>query len=189
MSTDYLSLDPQTAPPLEGGYLAADPYTEAPPAGSDPYAAADPYAATDPYATAPDPYAAAHDPYAQQDPYGSYDPYAATMQQSSAPGELSVHPPMLEQVQASPHTVGAVTGELSALVLDVEVPVEVYFGDAALTVEEFLELGAGSVVELDHEIDAPIELRVRDKIVARGQLVTINGKYGLRILEMVASPS
>jgi flagellar motor switch protein FliN len=99
--------------------------------------------------------------------------------------ELSVQAPMLEHVQQSGITVGGARGDLSTLVLDVEVPVEVYFGDAALTVEEFLEMGPGSVVELEHPIQAPIELRVRGKLVARGQLVTINGNYGMRITEML----
>lgn len=99
--------------------------------------------------------------------------------------ELSVQAPYLEDVHRTNITVGGTRGELSNLVMDVEVPVEVYFGDAQLTVEEFLEMGAGSVVELDHAIDAPIELRVRGKLVARGQLVTINGNYGLRITDMV----
>ena len=99
--------------------------------------------------------------------------------------DLSVQAPLLEDVQRSGITVGGARGELSTLVLDVEVPVEVYFGDASLTVEEFLEMGPGSVVELDHTIDAPIELHVRGKLVARGQLVTINGNYGMRITDMV----
>ncbi len=99
--------------------------------------------------------------------------------------DLSVQAPMLEDVHQQGITIGGSRGDLSTLVLDVEVPVEVYFGDAALTVEEFLEMGAGSVVELDHAITAPIELRVRGKLVARGQLVTINGNYGMRITEML----
>ena len=76
-------------------------------------------------------------------------------------------------------------GELSNLVLDVEVQVEVGLGNAALTVEEFLEMGRGSIVELDTPIDAPIELKVRGKLIARGQLVSVGGSYGMRIVEML----
>jgi len=124
------------------------------------------------------------------------DPYAATpQQQAPAPmamsphGDMSVTAPQLQQVQpmrrqaTSNHAGGA--GELSNLVLDVEVQVEVGLGNAALTVEEFLEMGRGSVVELDTPIDAPIELKVRGKLIARGQLVSINGSYGMRIVEML----
>lgn len=97
---------------------------------------------------------------------------------------LTVQPPYLEEVQPSPVVLGGARSDLSELVLDVEVPVEVYFGRAALTVEEFLELNRGAILELDKPIDAPIELRVRGKKVAEGQLVTINGSYGLRVVRM-----
>ena len=98
--------------------------------------------------------------------------------------ELAVQAPYLEEIPRSHVAIGGTAQNLSELVLDVEVPVEVYFGDARLTVEEFLEMGPGSVVELDHAIDAPIELRVRGQVVAQGQLVTINGNYGMRITGM-----
>ncbi len=113
---------------------------------------------------------------------------AAPMAQSYG-GDMSVTAPQLQQVQPTRRTLGgagaAATGELSNLVLDVEVQVEVGLGNAALTVEEFLEMGRGSVVELDTPIDAPIELKVRGKLIARGQLVSINGSYGMRIIEML----
>jgi flagellar motor switch protein FliN len=99
--------------------------------------------------------------------------------------ELSVQAPFLEDVRPTHVPAQQARENLSALVLDVEVPVEVYFGDASLTVEEFLEMGPGSVVELDHAIDSPIELRVRGKVIAHGQLVTINGNYGMRIVQML----
>jgi flagellar motor switch protein FliN/FliY len=103
-------------------------------------------------------------------------------------GDLSVTQPHLQQVQPTRRSnaaAGGAAGELSNLVLDVEVQVEVGLGNAALTVEEFLEMGRGSVVELDTPIDAPIELKVRGKLIARGQLVSINGSYGMRIIEML----
>jgi flagellar motor switch protein FliN len=101
-----------------------------------------------------------------------------------AMNELAISAPHLEEISRSHVAIGGTAQNLSELVLDVEVPVEVYFGDARLTVEEFLEMGPGSVVELDHAIEAPIELRVRGQVVAQGQLVTINGNYGMRITGM-----
>jgi len=112
-------------------------------------------------------------------------------QQQAAPmaiatqGDISVTAPQLQQVAPNPRSMGGAHGELSDLVLDVEVQVEIGLGNAALTVEEFLEMGRGSVVELDTPIDAPIDLRVRGKLIARGQLVSINGSYGMRIVEML----
>ena len=103
----------------------------------------------------------------------------------SISGDLQVSAPLLEQVQRGARPTGGTRGELSNLVLDVEVQVEVGLGNAALTVEEFLEMGRGSIVELDTPIDAPIELKVRGKLIARGQLVSVGGSYGMRIVEML----
>ncbi len=104
-------------------------------------------------------------------------------------GDMTVLHPQLPQVQPTRRAIGgsgsSAAGELSNLVLDVEVQVEVGLGNAALTVEEFLEMGRGSIVELDTPVDAPIELKVRGKLIARGQLVSINGSYGMRIVEML----
>jgi flagellar motor switch protein FliN len=110
--------------------------------------------------------------------------YAQPIAQSLG-GDFQVAAPRLEQVQRTQHVAGGARGELSNLVLDVEVQVEVGLGQAALTVEEFLEMGRGSIVELDTPIDAPIELRVRGKLIARGQLVSVGGSYGMRIIEML----
>lgn len=148
-----------------------------------------------------DPYAAqqqSHDPYAahgqaatmappaqlQGTGYNAHPAAPAPMAQSFD-GDLQVSAPMLDHVQPNPRSLGGSRGHLSNLVLDVEVQVEVGLGNAALTVEEFLEMGRGSVVELDTPIDAPIELKVRGKLIARGQLVSINGSYGMRIVEMI----
>ena len=128
-------------------------------------------------------------PTITQPPAQQYaQPVAAPMAMSQQ-GDISVMSPQLPQVQHNPRSAAgsgsASVGELSGLVLDVEVQVEVGLGNAALTVEEFLEMGRGSVVELDTPIDAPIELKVRGKLIARGQLVSINGSYGMRIVEML----
>jgi flagellar motor switch protein FliN/FliY len=122
------------------------------------------------------------------------DPFASPTQSAPAPayvdqpaapvGSFSVTAPMLDDVQRTT-VLGGQREDLSELVLDVEVPVEVMFGNAALTVEEFLEIGPGSVVELDRAISEPIQLRVRGKHIANGQLVSINGNYGLRITDTV----
>ncbi|MCW2962311.1 MAG: fliN [Thermoleophilia bacterium] len=119
----------------------------------------------------------------QNDYYGTQQT-AAPMAMSMG-GDVSVMAPNLEDVRPSPRSAAGSRGELSNLVLDVEVQVEVGLGNAALTVEEFLEMGRGSIVELDTPVDAPIELTVRGKLIARGQLVSINGSYGMRIIEML----
>ena len=72
------------------------------------------------------------------------------------------------------------------LLLDVELEATLRFGCRELPLGEILELGPGDVVQLDRHITEPADLIVGDKIVARGEVVLINGNFGLRITEVAA---
>ncbi len=73
------------------------------------------------------------------------------------------------------------------LLLDVELEAALRFGCREMPLGDILDLGPGDVVELDRHVAAPVDLIVGDKIVARGEVVLINGNFGLRISE-VAEP-
>jgi flagellar motor switch protein FliN len=73
------------------------------------------------------------------------------------------------------------------LLLDVELEASLRFGSREMLLSEVLDLGAGDVVELDRHVSDPVDLLVGDKIVARGEVVLVNGSFGLRVLE-VAEP-
>ena len=73
------------------------------------------------------------------------------------------------------------------LLLDVELEATIRFGCREMPLGEILELGAGDVVQLDRHISDPADLIVGDKIVARGEVVLVNGNFGLRVTE-VATP-
>jgi flagellar motor switch protein FliN len=73
------------------------------------------------------------------------------------------------------------------LLLDVELEVSLRFGCKELLLGEILDLGPGDVVQLDRNVADPVDLIVGDKIVARGEVVLVNGNFGLRVTE-VASP-
>ena len=73
------------------------------------------------------------------------------------------------------------------LLLDVEVDASLRFGAREITIHELLETGPGDVLELDRNIYDPVDLIVGDKIVARGEVVLVNGNFGLRVTE-VAEP-
>lgn len=77
-------------------------------------------------------------------------------------------------------------GSLSLdLVLDISMPVTVELGRASMTVQELLQLGPGSVVELDKSAGEPADLFVRDVRFARGEVVVVDNNFGLRITEVV----
>ncbi|WP_238525617.1 MULTISPECIES: flagellar motor switch protein FliN [Acidobacterium] len=73
------------------------------------------------------------------------------------------------------------------LLLDIEVDASLRFGSRELAIRELLETGPGDVLELDRHITDPVDLVVGDKIVARGEVVLVNGNFGLRVTE-VAEP-
>lgn len=73
------------------------------------------------------------------------------------------------------------------LLLDVEVDASLRFGAREISIRELLDTGPGDVLELDRHITDPVDLIVGDKIVARGEVVLVNGNFGLRITE-VAEP-
>jgi flagellar motor switch protein FliN len=73
------------------------------------------------------------------------------------------------------------------LLLDVELEAALRFGRCEMPLGEILELGPGDVVELDRHVTDPVDLIVGNKIVARGDVVLIDGNFGLRVTE-VATP-
>jgi flagellar motor switch protein FliN/FliY len=71
------------------------------------------------------------------------------------------------------------------LVMDVELNVTLRFGQRQLPLREVLDLTSGSVVELDRQVDEPVELVLDGKVVARGEAVIIDGNYGMRITQVI----
>lgn len=74
------------------------------------------------------------------------------------------------------------------LILDVELALTLRFGTKSLLLQDILQLNAGSVVELDRQVQDPVELLLDGRLIARGEVVVVDGNYGLRVQE-VFSPS
>ena len=72
------------------------------------------------------------------------------------------------------------------LLLDVELPVSVSFGRATLRISEALNLVSGSLIELDRALTDPVELVVNNSVIARGEVVVVEGNYGVRLTEIVS---
>ena len=72
------------------------------------------------------------------------------------------------------------------LLLDVELDASLRFGSREMPLGEILDLGPGDVVQLDRHLTDPVDLIVGDKIVARGEVVLVNGNFGLRVTEVAA---
>ena len=75
-----------------------------------------------------------------------------------------------------------------SLVLDVPVSLTIELGSCQLPMREVLQLAVGSVVQLDKSADAPVELSVNGKLIARGEVVVIEDKFGVKITEVLGTP-
>jgi flagellar motor switch protein FliN/FliY len=72
------------------------------------------------------------------------------------------------------------------LLLDVELPVSISFGKTALPMKDVLKLTTGSIVELNRGVNEPVEVLVNRCLVARGEVVVVEGNYGVRIQQIVS---
>jgi len=70
------------------------------------------------------------------------------------------------------------------LLLDVDLPISVAFGSSEMTLRDVLNLGTGSVIELNKSVNDPVSIIVNEKPIARGEVVMVDGKYGVRVLEV-----
>ena len=71
------------------------------------------------------------------------------------------------------------------MVLDVPVSLSVELGSTQLPMKDVLELGEGSVITLDKEADAPVELFINGRLIARGEVVVVEDRFGIKITELL----
>jgi flagellar motor switch protein FliN/FliY len=70
--------------------------------------------------------------------------------------------------------------------LDVPLTISVRVGESRMLIKDLLQLGQGSVVELDKLAGEPMEVLINDQLVARGDVVLVNDKYGIRLTDIVS---
>lgn len=71
-------------------------------------------------------------------------------------------------------------------VLDIPLEVSVELGRTRMIINDLLQLGPGSVIELDKLAGEPMEIFVNNKLVARGEVVVMNEKFAIRLTDIVS---
>jgi flagellar motor switch protein FliN/FliY len=73
------------------------------------------------------------------------------------------------------------------LLADIPVRMSVEVGSTQMRLAEIMTLAEGSVVQLDRQADELLDIMVNGTLVARGEVVTVNGRYGVRVVEIASA--
>lgn len=73
------------------------------------------------------------------------------------------------------------------LILDIPMTISVQLGSTKMVIRDLLQLGQGSVVELEKLAGEPLDVLVNQKLVARGEVVVVNEKFGIRLTDVVSA--
>jgi flagellar motor switch protein FliN len=88
----------------------------------------------------------------------------------------------------APNAAGTGAGEMNLnLILDVSVTLALEVGRARMSVRDLLQLAPGAVVELDRLAGEPLDVLVNGVRIARGEVVVINEKFGIRLTDVVSA--
>jgi flagellar motor switch protein FliN len=89
---------------------------------------------------------------------------------------------------ASPGALSAGTANKSNMdfILDIPLEISVELGRTTLMINDLLKLGQGSVVELSKIAGETLEVLANQRLIARGEVVVINEKYGIRLTEIIS---
>jgi flagellar motor switch protein FliN/FliY len=91
-----------------------------------------------------------------------------------------------EIADAASAAAGKRGGHTLDFILDVTLQVTVEVGRARMTIQDLLQLGQGSVVELEKLAGEPLDIFINGKQVARGEAVIVNEKFGVRLTDIIS---
>lgn len=87
---------------------------------------------------------------------------------------------------AAPAAKGGGGAQSIDFILDIPLEVTVELGRTAMLINDLLQLGQGSVIELNKLAGEPLEILVNRKLIARGEVVVVNEKFGVRLTDIVS---
>lgn len=100
-------------------------------------------------------------------------------------GNEQLEPAQLEDLKAEELNIDD-PGNLDAI-LDIPVSLSVEIGQSRISIRNLLQLNQGSVVELDRLAGEPLDVMVNNTLVAHGEVVVINEKYGIRLTDVISA--
>lgn len=107
---------------------------------------------------------------------------------AAAMSEQDVKPVQLEELGGSKAVAASGLGSDMDLIMDIPVTLSMELGNTEIAIRNLLQLTQGSVVELDRFAGEPLDVLVNGTLIAHGEVVVVNDKYGIRLTDVV-SPS
>ena len=113
------------------------------------------------------------------------------MEQEQSPGELSAVnelevKELADEVKAGDDALNRLKVQNLDFILDIPLRVTVELGRTTVLIKDLLQLGQGSVLELDKLAGEPLEILVNGKMVAKGEVVVVNEKFGIRLTDIIS---
>ncbi|MAW07297.1 MAG: flagellar motor switch protein FliN [Halobacteriovoraceae bacterium] len=93
---------------------------------------------------------------------------------------------IIDEVKAGDSALNKLKVQNLDFILDIPLKVTVELGRTKVLVKDLLQMGQGSVIELDKLAGEPLEILVNGKLVARGEVVVINEKFGARLTDIIS---
>ena len=112
------------------------------------------------------------------------DPAKEDFEEADDLGDIDAIDDRLDNEATTPRPSGK-TANLD-LILDIPLTVTVELGRSKMLINDLLQLGQGSVIELTKLAGEPLEVLVNQKLVARGEVVVVNEKFGVRLTDIVS---
>ncbi len=117
----------------------------------------------------------------------SADDWAAAMSEQAPPadGATQVAAPIFEQFSAAGGAAAAGAHNDIDMILDIPVQLTVELGRTKIAIKNLLQLAQGSVVELDGLAGEPMDVLVNGCLIAQGEVVVVNDKFGIRLTDII----
>lgn len=93
---------------------------------------------------------------------------------------------MSDAPQLQDATAGLAQGNNFRLLADIPVRMSVEVGSTSLRLAEVMNLAEGAVVELDRQADELLDIMVNGTLIAKGEVVQVNGRFGIRVVDVIA---
>ncbi|WP_299270852.1 flagellar motor switch protein FliN [uncultured Psychrosphaera sp.] len=123
------------------------------------------------------------------DEQDTMDEWAAALVESGddgAGGEDDVVPAELEELQDTSTTLNEAESRKLETILDIPVNISMEVGRSKISIRNLLQLNQGSVVELDRVAGEPLDVLVNGTLIAHGEVVVVNDKFGIRLTDVIS---